>query len=155
MEKEIPRFFKSFLFFFFLNPSFFALASADICELLSFTCMTLIRRASPQTGRDLLAGGVSGAGFGKVVGKERGKLKREKHLRDLGKKEDGTISRAPWIYLAARDTAGRMPCLYQWHTRAVISNETICNLQKMHPKAQAKEYSQFEHSKRNSRYSSI
>lgn len=90
-----------------------------------------------------MAGRVSEARFGEVVGKTRG----ERRLGDLGEKgEDGTIGRAPWIYLAALETAGRVQRLCQCHTRAGIANETICNLQKMHPKPQAKEYSQFEHS---------
>lgn len=67
-------------------------------------------------------------------------------LRGPLKGEDGTAGRVLWIYLTVWDKAGRLPSPYQCHTRVGIFNETICNLPKMHPKPQAKEYSKFEHS---------
>lgn len=150
-RKERARWKKKFLAFlvgsFFPPPPSFFLAPADTCELISFTCMNFITRASPRSGQGSVGWmGVRSSVWGGCWN-GKGKLKGEKRLGDFRKKgEDGTIGRAPWIYLAAWDTAGRLQRLYQCRTRAGISNETICNLQKMHPKPQAKKYSKFEHS---------
>lgn len=96
-------------FFFFYS---FFLASADICELLSFTCMTLIRRASPQSGQ----GSVGWRGVRSWVWegcwKGKGEAEEGKTLRGP-RKEDGTIGRAPWI----------LPCRpgYSWKTAVPVS----------------------------------
>lgn len=110
--------------------------------------MSFIRRASPQSGqgavgwmgvRSLVQGGRwkgnGEAGGGRSL---RGPLRERRRWNNR--------QRALDFYLAAWGTAGRRQRLYQCHTRAGISNETVCKLQKMHPKPQAKEYSEFEHS---------
>lgn len=84
-------------------------------------------------------------GFGRWL-ERKGEAEGGKMLRGPPKGADGTIGRVLWIYLAVWNKAGRLQSLYLCHTRAGISNETLCNLQKMHPKPQAKEYSKFEHS---------
>lgn len=135
-------------FFITHTPLFSFLAFADICELISFTCMNFIRRASsPKRAGSGWLDGCEKLSLGRLLERKGEAGGGEKRLGDLRKKgEDGTIGRAPWIYLSVRDVAGRLQRLYQCHTRAGISNETICNLQKMHPKPQAKKYSKFEHS---------
>lgn len=109
-KKKFLAFFSCFFFFFFYS-SFF-LASADICELLSCTCMTLIRRASPQSGQ----GSVGWRGVRSWVWegcwKGKGEAEEGKTLRGP-RKEDGTIGRAPWI----------LPCRpgYSWKTAVPVS----------------------------------
>lgn len=76
--------------------------------------MTLIRRASPQSRQGSVGWRGVRSWVWEVPGKERVKPKREKHLGDLGKKEDGTIGRAPWIYLAARPG-------YSWKSAMPVS----------------------------------
>lgn len=113
--------------------------------MISSPCTNLIRTVSPEAGRDGLAGLVSELGSERLL-ERRGVAEGGQMLRGPLKREDGTTGRALRIYLAVWDKAGRLQSLYQCHTRVGIFNETICNLPKMHPKPQAKEYSKFEHS---------